>query len=53
MHILWVKKDYGSGLLTWRISDGNMTRHRTSLRKVTNRKLKKSLWSNGKTIKAY
>ena len=53
MHILYVKKDWGSGRMTWRVSDGHYTRARTALRKVTNRKLRERLMLNGSSLKAY
>ncbi len=53
MMILWEKRDWGSGRLTWRINPGRMTRNQTALRKVTNRFAKRKLWFNGGEIKPY
>ena len=55
MSIRYVKKDWGSGRLTWRICDGTYKKREvaSTLRKVTNRKLKIKLWFNGKEIRNY
>lgn len=49
MSILWEKLPNG----TWRMNNGNMTRNRTALRKVTNRFMKRKLWFCGSSIEAY
>lgn len=49
MRILWEKLPSGR----WVINNGTFTRNKTSLRKVTNRFLKKKLVFNGTSLKAY
>jgi len=49
MSILWEKLPNG----TWRMNDGNFTRNRTALRRVTNRFQKRKLWFRGSSVKSY
>ena len=53
MMILYELADHGGPKPTWRLNHGVMTRNKTALRKVTNRKSKRKLWFNGKSIKSY
>lgn len=44
MVILYELADHGGPRKTWRINQGCMTRNKTALRKVTNRKLRRKLY---------